>query len=285
MAPREAGIPVECLNVKRHTDLRWTGRLRAMLDGRFDLVHAHLPFSAIGARRAVRKIPAQRRPALVYTEHNVWDRYRGPTAWANAWTFPVNDAVIAVTQSVAESMRYPRGMRGRPMPEVQVIENGVDASALRAQAMTPRAARESLDLPLDRFVVGTVGGITPKKGHVHLVRAAREVIDRYPKTLFAFVGLPAADQPVRDEIARLGLEDSVRLLGARPDASLTMAAFDVLCQPSLFEGSPSRCSRRSRSACPPWPAPSAACRGSCGTAAGCSCRPGTSPRWRRRSPT
>jgi glycosyltransferase involved in cell wall biosynthesis len=232
---RDAGIPVHCLDVKRHTDLRWTGRLRAMLDGRFDLVHAHLPFAGIGARRAAHRIPAQRRPAVVYTEHNQWARYRLPTRWANARTFAMNDAVIAVSESVREGMD---AKGGRAMPPVHVIENGVDADALRAQAMTPRAAREALGLPLDRFVVGTVGGITPKKGHVHLVRAAREVLERYPKTVFAFVGLEAVAEPVREEIARLGLTGSVRLLGVREDASKTMPAFDVFCLPSLFEGLP-----------------------------------------------
>ncbi|MEX2458689.1 MAG: glycosyltransferase, partial [Actinomycetota bacterium] len=101
---RDAGVEVHCLEVHSHRNVRWPSRLGRLVDGRFDLVHAHLPFAAIGARWAVRRIPAARRPALVYTEHNVWERYRGPTAWANARTFGWNDRVIAVSQAVRASM-------------------------------------------------------------------------------------------------------------------------------------------------------------------------------------
>ncbi|MCA1726342.1 MAG: glycosyltransferase [Actinobacteria bacterium] len=234
----EAGIRVHCLNVRRHADLAWPRRLRRMIDGRFDVVHAHLPFAAIGARRAARRIPEARRPAIVYTEHNVWARYRRPTALANAWTFPMNDAVIAVSEAVREGMRPPPGMRWRRRPPIHVIENGVDAPALRANAFSRRDARAALGVPDGALVIGTVGGITPKKGHVHLVRAAPRVLEAHPNAVFVFVGLPAAAEPVRHEIERLGLQDSVRLLGARDDASETMTAYDVFCLPSLYEGLP-----------------------------------------------
>ena len=60
-------------------------------------------------------------------------------------------------------------------------------------------------------VVGTVGGITAKKGHMGLVRAARRVVDACPGTRFVFVGLPIDPEPVRAEIERLGLASSVEL--------------------------------------------------------------------------
>ena len=230
---REAGVPVRCLEVRSHLDARWPGRLRRLLEG-FDLLHAHLPFAAVGGRWAARRLPASTRPAVVYTEHNLWERYRGLTAWANARTFGWNDRVIAVTDAVRDSIVA--GARGTP--PVTVIQNGVDAEGLRAAALGRDEARVELGLPPGAFVVGTVGGITPKKGHVHLVRAARSVIDAHPGTVFAIVGLGAVEGPVRQEIARLGLEESVRLLGVRDQASRLMPAFDVFCLPSLFEGLP-----------------------------------------------
>lgn len=230
---REAGIPVRCLEVRRHSDLRWPGRLRALADARFDLIHAHLPFAAVGARWAARRIPRPRRPAVVYTEHNLWDRYRGPTAWANARTFGWNDRVIAVSEAVRDSM----GERGRSQ-RVCVIDNGVDAEGLRARVLARDAARDELGLPREAFVVGTVGGITPKKGHVHLVRAAPELVARIPTAVVAVIGLGAVEAPVREEIARLGVGERVRLLGVRDDAARLMRAFDVFCLPSLYEGLP-----------------------------------------------
>jgi glycosyltransferase involved in cell wall biosynthesis len=232
------GIPVRCLNVRHHADVRWPMRLLRLIDGRFDLIHAHLPYAAVGARWAARRIPRARRPRVVYTEHNVWDRYRGPTALANAWTFPWNDRVIAVSSAVAASMRYPRAFAGRVMPPVEVIDNGVDGDRLRAEALGRDDARAGLGLPQDGLVVGTVGGITAKKGHVYLVRAARKVLEVDPSVRFVVVGLGADEGPVRREIAALDLERQVLLLGYREDAARLMPAFDVFCLPSLYEGMP-----------------------------------------------
>lgn len=226
-----AGIPVTCLGVRRALDPSWVGRLRALVRERgHDVVHAHLPYAAAGARVGLRSL--RPRPVIVYTEHNTWERYSPATRRLNAATFGWNDAVIAVSGAVAGSIRRP----GR-VP-VHVIPNGVDGEALRAEALPRAEARAELGLPRDGFVVGTVGGLTAKKGHPHLVRAARIVVDRHPEARFVFVGLPADPLPVEDEIARLGLGDRVVLAGYRPDAGRLGAAFDAFCLPSIHEGMP-----------------------------------------------
>ena len=73
---RAAGTPVHCARRPRATaDLRWMGRLRRLLvDGRFDVVHFHLPYTAALGRLVVATIPADRRPAVVYTEHSLWNK-------------------------------------------------------------------------------------------------------------------------------------------------------------------------------------------------------------------
>jgi glycosyltransferase involved in cell wall biosynthesis len=230
---RAAGVPTRCLDVRRAWNPAWPRRLRSVLrDGRFDVVHAHLPSAGVGARVAARGMGAER-PAVVYTEHNTWDRYRPLTRRMNARTYGGNDAVIAVSEGVAASI----APGGRAVP-VTVIPNGVDAAGLRRCALPRAEARASLGVGSDGPVVGTVGGITAKKGHVGLVRAARAVADEYPGVRFVFVGLPIDPEPVRSEISRLGLEESVVLAGYRPDAATLMPAFDVYCLPSRFEGMP-----------------------------------------------
>jgi len=228
-----AGVPTRCLGVRRAWDPTWIGRLRRLVpEGRFDVVHAHLPYAAIGARMAVRRM-GESRPRLVYTEHNTWPRYRPATRRLNARTFPLNDAVIAVSDRVASSMRL-----GPDGPPVTVIPNGVDSEGLGAAARTREDARRDLGVPAEGLVVGTVGGITAKKGHAVLVRAARAVVDAHPDARFVFVGLPIDPDPVRAEIDRAGLGDRVVLAGYREEAARLMRAFDVYCLPSRFEGMP-----------------------------------------------
>jgi glycosyltransferase involved in cell wall biosynthesis len=229
---RRAGVPVSCLDLRRAASFGWVARLRRLVRDRgITLVHAHLPYASVGARLGLRGTgPA--RPVLVYTEHNTWDRYRPVTRRLNAATFARNDAVIAVSDAVAGSIRR------RDPPPVHVIPNGVDAEAIRGEARSREEARAALGIPADRAVIGTVGGITPKKGHRVLVRAARRVIDERPDALFVFVGLPVEPGPVNEEISRLGLGGHVILAGYRPDAPRLMPAFDLYCLPSLFEGLP-----------------------------------------------
>lgn len=224
----QEGIAVHCLGVRRPRNPAWVRALRRLIRDRgYHVVHAHLPSAGIGARMAVRRLPDPR-PAVVYTEHNTWDRYRAATRRLNAATFGMNDAVIAVSQGVADSISANRGA------PITVIPNGVDAERLRAGALSREEARAQLGLPAEGLVVGTVGGITAKKGHSALVRAAAHV----PGAVFVFVGLPIDAEPVLEEIRRAGLEDRIVLAGYRPDAARLMRAFDVYCLPSRFEGMP-----------------------------------------------
>ena len=78
----DAGVSTHCLHGQR--GVRWVGGLRTLVgDLRVDLVHAHSPVAASAARVVLRGD----RPRMVYTEHNVWERYHPLTSWANAVTF------------------------------------------------------------------------------------------------------------------------------------------------------------------------------------------------------
>lgn len=225
------GTRVDCLFAGSEWDPSWIARLRrVILDRRVELIHAHLPYAGVGARLAARSLNRRDRPAVVYTEHNTWDRYVPVTRFLNRATFGLNDASIAVSKSVARSIGARRGLR--------VIPNGIDADAIRRDALSREDARRELGLPQDVPVVGTVGGLTAKKGHEDLVRAAREVVDDFPTAIFVAIGLPIDRVPIESAIASLGLQRNVVLAGYRPSASRLMRAFDVFALPSLFEGMP-----------------------------------------------
>ena len=225
---REAGVTAVCLDSDADLDLRWLPRLRRLAHERsIDLVHAHSPVAAAGARLGV-----GRDVAIVTTEHNTWDRYRPATRRLNGATFARQQAVIAVSAEVARSIGPRRG------PPVRVIPNGVDVQALRSAALPREAARIELGLPPAATIIGTVGGVTAKKGHVHLVRAAAELAARRADAMVAIVGLEIDPGPVRAAIAEAGLERHVALLGYRPRAARFLRAFDVFALPSLHEGMP-----------------------------------------------
>src|SRR3954449_5826789 len=56
-----AGVPVHDLGARSDLDLAWTGRLRRLLEQeRFEVVHAHLPYTAVLGRAVSRTLPAVR---------------------------------------------------------------------------------------------------------------------------------------------------------------------------------------------------------------------------------
>jgi glycosyltransferase involved in cell wall biosynthesis len=225
---RDAGVEATCLRARSDLDPRWIARLRSLVrDRRIQLVHAHSPVAAALARAAL-----GRRAAFITTEHNTWDRYRPATRRLNAFTFGHQQAVIAVSREVARSIGRRSG------PPVHVIPNGIDADSIRALALTREAARDELGLPPGVPVVGTIGGVTAKKGHVHLVRATASLLARVPDARAVIVGLPIDPEPVRRAIGEAGLEGRVLLAGYHPAAARLLPAFDVFALPSLHEGMP-----------------------------------------------
>ena len=140
-----------------------------MRTGAFDLVHTHMPVPAVAARMVLPRRP----PVIVHTEHNLWDRYRPLTRWANALTYPRNSAVIAVSDAVASSIRPPHW--GPALPPVEVVLHGPDPQAIRSGPDARRHGRELLGLDAGVPVVGTVGNFTSKKNQRMLLDAVAQI--------------------------------------------------------------------------------------------------------------
>jgi glycosyltransferase involved in cell wall biosynthesis len=225
----ESGVAVHCLGGGRKG--AWVGRLRKLVrEHRIDLVHCHSPYVAAGCRLALRG-----RVRHVHTEHNVWDSYHPATRWANMLTFPRNDHVIAVSEHVRESIRYPLGLRFLRLPPVETLFHGLDHAALSRWG-SPDGIREELGLPPEAPLFGTVANFRPQKGHRDLVSAAVLVREAIPKARLLLVGQGPAEADVRRQVRDLGLEDTVLFLGQRDDAPRVAGSLDVFVLASLYEG-------------------------------------------------
>jgi glycosyltransferase involved in cell wall biosynthesis len=230
-ALEDQGVSVHRLGGGHPLDLRWVGRLRALVrTGDFDLVHTHMPYPAIAARLA---LPPGL--VLVHTEHNMWDRYRRPTAWGNALTWGRNRLIIAVSEGVASSIRpLPFG----PVPPVEVVVQGIDVAAASSGPVARAEARRLLDLGPDEPVVGTVGNFTAKKDQAMLLAAFATLLAAHPSARLVLVGGGPLEQDLHTHAARLGISDHVHFTGVRPDVLLLLPAFDVFALSSRFEGLP-----------------------------------------------
>jgi glycosyltransferase involved in cell wall biosynthesis len=239
------GVPVTCLDGGR--GLGWVGRLRALVRERgVGLIHVHSPYVAAMVRSAF----GRRRPVLVTTEHNVWERYHRSTYWANAVTFSRNDHVFAVSDEVRESIRYPGPFRFLRMPPLETLHHGIDLDRVVA-APSPTGVREELGISPDAHVVGTVANFKPHKGYEYMLQVAAHVARKRPEVRFVFVGQGPMEERMLGEARRLGIADTVVFAGFREDALRVVRTFDVFAMSSVHEGLPLALLEAMALGCPP----------------------------------
>lgn len=227
------GVPVHCLGMK--SNLGGPGAviaLRSLLRERgIGLVHAHLPMAGVVARLAARGTGVP----VVYTEHNLQERYHPLMRQANRLTFGMNALAIAVSEEVARSLRGHGLDRKAP---VEVMPNRVPVAAIREEGSRGAAVRRELGIPADAVVVGAVAVLRVQKRLSDWLAVAARVCAQSEKARFLLAGDGPEMGTVRAEVARLGLEGRVLLPGFRPDGRAVIGALDLFLMTSEFEGLP-----------------------------------------------
>ncbi len=143
------------------------------------------------------------------------------------------DNIVAVSQNVREKILENK----IPAKKVSLIANGLDISRF-SYPIDREGARESLAIPRDGLVVGSVGRLSIEKGQRFLIEAAKPLMKEYPELQVIFVG----DGPLKNELVqfsrRLGIGENVRFLGKVYNIPLILSLLDVFVLPSLSEGLP-----------------------------------------------
>jgi glycosyltransferase involved in cell wall biosynthesis len=228
------GVRTHCLGATRTLQFGWVRKLRDLLRrGDYAIVHTHSPLPAVAARALLR-----RRIPLMHTEHNLWGCYRWPTYVANAVSYGRNDAVIAVSDGVAESIGAARWLPRSRRSTVEVLLHGVDPAAAVRGPEARAHARALLGLDDVRPVAGTVANLSPKKDHAGLLTAIDQLRERMPDALLLLIGSGPLEAELRARVSRDGLDDHVRFLGSRDDVAALLPALDVFVLGSRFEGLP-----------------------------------------------
>ena len=166
-----AGTRTHPLGATGNRDMSWLRRLRRLLrGGDFDVVHFHLPHTAALGRLVVASLPHDRRPAIVYTEHSLWNRMAVLVRMVNRAGIGLDQSLIVVSEAARQAL--PRTLRAR----ARVIVHGVDleaADALVAERPRLRAeVREELGVPDGDLLAVTVANLRPEKGYDTLLDAA-----------------------------------------------------------------------------------------------------------------
>lgn len=241
----KAGFPVYCLGERSgHTPVshgrgRELGLLvlglqrlwRLQKQEQFDLIQADLVLSGVLARFIGRWAGVP----VVYTEHNLQERFHPLTRLANRLTYSWNDCVLAVSAEVAASIE--RGGLHRKT-RVVTVRNGVPVEQVRAEATSLDSLRAELGIPATSLVVGTVAVFRQQKRLGDWLEVAARIAAAREDVTFLLVGHGPEEAALRAGVRELGLAERVRMPGFRADGRRVLALMDVCLMTSIHEGLP-----------------------------------------------
>jgi len=137
---------------------------------------------------------------------------------------------------VSAGLRAELAASGLDERRMTVVHNGIDVAEVeRAAGSVEHRLRADLGLAADAPIIMAVGRMSAEKGHVHLLRAARQVLALAPRAHIVIVGDGPLRHDLEAEAHRLGVAEHVSFLGFRVGAAGLMAQSNVLVNPSLGE--------------------------------------------------
>ena len=232
---RDEGFPVEVLNRRSGIDIRCVQRLgRFAREQNADLIHAHqyTPFFYCRA-------PAffVRRPPVLFNEHGRFhpDLPNRKRMIFNRLFLRRIDRVVAVGGAVKQALIANEGI---PASRIEVIYNGVSLESFSHDSQARRKVREELGIGNDVPVAIQVARLDYLKDHLTAIRALKAVTQEVPEFKLLIVGEGPERPKIEAEIAKLGVERQVRMLGLRTDVRQLLAAADLFLLTSISEGIP-----------------------------------------------
>ena len=197
-AIRAGGTLVHSLGAAHNGDLRWMAALRSLLvAGNYDVVHFHLPYAAAFGQLVVASLPRSARPAVVYTEHSLWDRAKLVNRVLLRSSMANGERLVAVSQASYDALPVPLQQRAT------TVVHGVDLSlsdSLVARRGELRAlVRSELAVDDEEFLFLTVANLRPEKGYDVLLDAAKIVAGSDVPIRIAAVGRG----PLKDLLERV----------------------------------------------------------------------------------
>ena len=204
----------------------------------FDILHTHGGVAGLFGRWVVRR--CDRPPRVIHTLHGIhYLHYRNPFLrylyiGLERFFSRFSDAVIFVSDADRD-----RGRRFRLVPEdkMVVIKNGINFEAFEAEASLDEGI-DDLGLDSSGPVIGTLARLHRQKGLPYLFRAAQIIRESIPEASVWVVGGGPLFEDLNRLVEKLGLKETVCLLGERQDIVKILSRFDVFVLPSLWEGLP-----------------------------------------------
>lgn len=174
-------------------------------------------------------------PKIIFTIHGwAFNEERGVLGkalirLASMLTVRFATDLIAISKQSMEETR----LLGNTDQKLHLIYNGIEPNYERKDK---QALRKKLDLPEEGLILGTIAELTKNKGLSYALSAFADL--KNPKATLAIIGEGDERKNLEVQARELGIENSVRFLGFKDNASEYLPAFDIFFLSSIKEGLP-----------------------------------------------
>jgi glycosyltransferase involved in cell wall biosynthesis len=193
-----------------------------------EVVHAHMARDYSLAAYASRR---NRQAKFIVTRHVLFHLSR-----LHRHTLSRAHRVIAVSNAVASEIRAQRIVSDG---QLAVVTNGVDVDRFNIDFDRSRFL-QTLGLPANVPLVGSVGELRTLKRHDDFIRAAASVSPRFPEVHFVLAGLDTSlsrevHKHLEQLVSETGLNNCFHFVGWVEDAEKLLSAIDVFVSASETE--------------------------------------------------
>ncbi|MDQ2973241.1 MAG: glycosyltransferase family 4 protein [bacterium] len=204
--------------------------------GEYDVIHAH---DWLTFRGAIRAKQLTGKPLIVHIHATEYDRAGGKSGnpivtEIEYLGMQLADKIITVSQATKDIVVREYGINPN---KVDVVHNSIDASFYE-KLDDMNAYKYLSQLKSDGWrVIGNVGRLTVQKGLYNFLLAAREVVQRAPKTMFLIVGTGDQEEELIEHAAGLGISKNVLFIGFQRGKQWrdAFAICDLFVMPSVSE--------------------------------------------------
>lgn len=237
---REAGVKFLPLNRSSRLQLSpWRKLISYMREWEADVLHTHMIGSNIWGALIAPRVDV---PVFIAHEHTwsfegqPWRKFIDRNLIARR-----ADAFVAVSK---EDQRRMVSVERIPESLIRFIPNGIPLGPLRTDGERVRA---ELGVTRGQPLVGMVAVLRPQKACEVLLRATVSIREAFPEVQILVIGGPTGSSDegyggyfdkMRALSSELGLDSTVRFLGARSDVPELLGALDLAVLSSDYEGSP-----------------------------------------------
>ncbi len=199
------------------------GELRkAIKETKPDIIHAHDMKASLFSAILCGNTP------LISHIHNNNYNSRGITPKAVLYSYAARKAkhIFWVSRSAYEGYAFHDHFKGKS----SILYNVIDREELAEEA-----AKDTQNYDYD---IVFLGRLTPQKNPIRLIDVLGKAAEQYPKIKTAVVGTGEMDDEVKDEVARIGKQDNISMLGFNSNPYKILHDAKAMIMTSRWEGLP-----------------------------------------------